>query len=563
MNTPRSPPNVGHSITSLAGGGTTGIYLRRASTGSTVTSNAINGADVGIDIDPQAGSVDTHINRNAITGNTAGLRNRSGQLADASCNWWGDSSGPSGQGPGSGDSVSTVVTFCPWLLGSDLVNSACGDPGMCVPVPTPTPTTTASRTPTPTRTATPTQTATPTETATPLSTETATATGPTPSEAPTAMSTETPTPSATSTPGSVPEICDNCVDDDGDGMSDRDDPDCPPRADGMGGDVADAGRAKAVVKCQKTLGKAATTFALKKQQALVKCVAGVQKCLQLKAADAGCVAKAGASCSKGVAKIGGLETKLAATVQKACGDPPLGVNDLTALVGLGFDAEADTCHDFGVAQIGSAADVAFCLVHRSECAVERVLALDAPRAHELLALAGVDPSTFGCLAAGADGGGQGVGDAARGKALTKCEKAVEKAGASYVEQQVGGLLKCIEGVTKCTQQKPDDPKCAGKAQATCAKIGAKLDGPNGPAAKVRATLAKACVASDPADVFGAMGLGEGSATAYCSELGTSGSATVADVADCLVRDHRCRVGQLLDAAVPRAAELLSHGGIAP
>lgn len=32
----------------------------------------------------------------------------------AECNWWGDSNGPSGEGPGSGDFVSENVVFSPW-----------------------------------------------------------------------------------------------------------------------------------------------------------------------------------------------------------------------------------------------------------------------------------------------------------------------------------------------------------------------------------------------------------------------------------------------------------------
>jgi len=38
-----------------------------------------------------------------------------GFILDATCNWWGDCSGPSGEGPGSGDAVSTYVDFDPWV----------------------------------------------------------------------------------------------------------------------------------------------------------------------------------------------------------------------------------------------------------------------------------------------------------------------------------------------------------------------------------------------------------------------------------------------------------------
>jgi len=38
-----------------------------------------------------------------------------GFILDATCNWWGDVSGPSGEGSGTGDGVSTNVIYCPWL----------------------------------------------------------------------------------------------------------------------------------------------------------------------------------------------------------------------------------------------------------------------------------------------------------------------------------------------------------------------------------------------------------------------------------------------------------------
>jgi hypothetical protein len=59
------------------------------------------------------------------------------------------------------------------------------------------------------------------------------------------------------------------------------------------------------------------------------------------------------------------------------------------------------------------------------------------------------------------------------------------------------------------------------------------------------------------------GLGEASATGYCSAIGVPDLASVGDVGERLVRDHRCRVAGVLDASIPRAPELLSRGGIAP
>jgi len=59
---------------------------------------------------------------NDIEGNGAeGLRLWSSVDLDATFVWWGDPSGPSGEGPGSGDSVLSgpgTITFDPWLLQS-------------------------------------------------------------------------------------------------------------------------------------------------------------------------------------------------------------------------------------------------------------------------------------------------------------------------------------------------------------------------------------------------------------------------------------------------------------
>jgi len=56
------------------------------------------------------------INYCNIFGNGSyGIRNLSAIWINAESNWWGHSSGPSGFGPGGGDSVSSYVDFDPWL----------------------------------------------------------------------------------------------------------------------------------------------------------------------------------------------------------------------------------------------------------------------------------------------------------------------------------------------------------------------------------------------------------------------------------------------------------------
>lgn len=53
---------------------------------------------------------------NCVIGNVVGAQNNTGVGTIFELNWWGVDSGPSGQGPGSGDPVSVDVDYDPWLL---------------------------------------------------------------------------------------------------------------------------------------------------------------------------------------------------------------------------------------------------------------------------------------------------------------------------------------------------------------------------------------------------------------------------------------------------------------
>ena len=58
------------------------------------------------------------VHRNNIYNNTIGMRVEN-CIVDAKNNWWGSEDGPSGEGPGSGDSIEFFgdgsVSFDPWL----------------------------------------------------------------------------------------------------------------------------------------------------------------------------------------------------------------------------------------------------------------------------------------------------------------------------------------------------------------------------------------------------------------------------------------------------------------
>ncbi len=74
----------------------------------------------GINVAGLNGSI--KVNNNSIAGNLYGLMadESLGSTIDATCNWWGAANGPGPVGPGTGDRVSTGVSFNPWLTTSDL-----------------------------------------------------------------------------------------------------------------------------------------------------------------------------------------------------------------------------------------------------------------------------------------------------------------------------------------------------------------------------------------------------------------------------------------------------------
>jgi hypothetical protein len=98
--------SAGILVTTFFGGGTTADI-----TENDITMNS-NGIIVGYD------NFDASVvtaNENNIYSNTNFGVYSTAPSVDATENWWGDASGPSGEGPGSGDAVGLYVDFCYWL----------------------------------------------------------------------------------------------------------------------------------------------------------------------------------------------------------------------------------------------------------------------------------------------------------------------------------------------------------------------------------------------------------------------------------------------------------------
>ncbi|MCR9063534.1 MAG: right-handed parallel beta-helix repeat-containing protein [Cytophagales bacterium] len=94
------------------------VYLRWNIKDVSVTGNTISNNNRAIKVSSGVGLVNAAtlaINQNSIFDNTFGMLNSSSGVVDARENWWGDNTGPSGEGTGLGNSVSANVVFCPFL----------------------------------------------------------------------------------------------------------------------------------------------------------------------------------------------------------------------------------------------------------------------------------------------------------------------------------------------------------------------------------------------------------------------------------------------------------------
>ncbi len=426
---------------------------------------------------------------------------------------------------------------------SDEFDAASGDYDVslqCLGTPTPTATPTATATSTPVETATPSTTAsstpTPADTGTP--TATTTATGEAPTTTPPSSPTLTPTPGATetataiSTPSASPTAAAQ--------------PTPPPG-------IENRAAAKSAAACQRTITKAGAAFVSTRLGQLAKCAGALFACTQAKTGDlARCFASSQARCTRSLEKIAVARAKLTSAIGRKC--EPVGAPDLLRAPGLGYERLGSTCLSEFTTALADVSSIAACLARQHECRTDQLFALQLPRAGELLRVHGVALPAGSCLEdLGGDGAGLGdpTGD---GKALDKCRKRVTAAGRSFATTALKRFQKCAGAAFTCIQIKPGEDACLARAQRKCTQTFAKLDGD---AAKLRASIDRACARLSPAAVGSETGANAGALAGVCAPYGVSPVDTLSDYADCLARQHLCHAEDLLRFESPRAEDVIA------
>ena len=388
---------------------------------------------------------------------------------------------------------------------------------------TPTPTPTLS----PTSTA-PTRTATPTRTRTPTPTVTATPTITVPPTGPTGAPTETPPPTPVATASPVLPLI----------------------------------QPKPLLQCQRTVGKATSTFVLANLKTLEECGVETFKCLQTKPAgperDA-CYATRSARCRAKIDKLFAAQTKFGNQFVDACGgDPPAIPGELMRNPEvLGFSRLTSQC--FGL-DLSVPENILGCLKIVSPCEVQRALGVAVPRIGDLFALVGVEmDSVTACLPAptGAIDGLEGTA----GALAVRCQRAVASSGRKLVSRQLTTARSCVDALLKCRISGKPREVCQ-KTGAACARKLAALDDPmNGARAKMLATIRNVCQALPLDALLGAAGLGMADTDARCTALGVDPPVDAATAGACVTRAYSCAGSDVIRQALPLVDTELARVGL--
>ncbi|MCC6763222.1 MAG: hypothetical protein IT293_01035 [Deltaproteobacteria bacterium] len=172
---------------------------------------------------------------------------------------------------------------------------------------------------------------------------------------------------------------------------------CLPDHGGDGAAVGDpGGEGKALDACTAAVVRAGTTFAKKRLARLAKCVDGVFTCVQIAPDDGACLAKARTKCDQGAAASSAEERALTRAVTQRCGESLIPYATLRAARAANLDALDATCAAVDVPSLASLADYQQCVLRTGACRVEALLAAQAPRADELLAMVGHSLASSGC-----------------------------------------------------------------------------------------------------------------------------------------------------------------------
>ncbi len=326
--------------------------------------------------------------------------------------------------------------------------------------------------------------------------------------------------------------------------------------------LPDLDKAKDANKCQIIIERTGVNVADDKLEALEACVGAIFKCVQTKPDDAECLTQARETCEEQLDIAEAAEAEMVDVVARKCGSD-LTAEELLDPLGLDFASLKDECKtSFGV-ELKDTGSIGVCLALQHACELERMFAVEMPRAASLLVVAGVDPARRAELACLTPHGGadEDLADpTGAGRQIERCAVAINNSGAKLVDASLKALGRCLDTTFTCVEVKSATSlfaSCLERARGRCDTEFANL---NAAAGRPGPAVQKACGGMDFAVLRSAAGLLLESLTTDCQRLGGQDPTTLSAYSDCLVRAHRCGVAELARAKSPRAEELLTQVG---
>jgi hypothetical protein len=223
---------------------------------------------------------------------------------------------------------------------------------------------------------------------------------------------------------------------------------------------------RAVLDCEKTIGKASNTLVLAILKTLEACSLDAFRCVHAKAAGSernACFTSTGRRCESKVAKLVKSHAHFRSQFIAACGgDPPnVPIELMRSADVLGFSLLQPQC--FGL-DLSSTDAIVGCLQIVSPCEVRRALGVAVPRIGDLLTLITTGAGDSGACLPPPLGVSDGLAGLPVATQTVRCQRAVATSGRKLLSRQFSTARSCVDSLLKC--------RLSGKPREACLKVGA-------------------------------------------------------------------------------------------
>jgi cysteine-rich repeat protein len=260
-----------------------------------------------------------------------------------------------------------------------------------------------------------------------------------------------------------------------------------------------------------------------------------------------------------MAGVNAARNKFAASLTKSCGgDPPrVPFALLQAPSVLGFANIEPNCRERANVLLTSLGSISACVQVLGTCDVEQALGTGMPRLGDLLSDVLDRPDAGPCVDP-ATGSVDGLSDTAQGKLALRCQKQTSGAGRKLLQQRIGTAKQCVDALLKCRLTGRPATGCTTIAARCQARLSALTTGPKSAAAKLAASVDRACQPLTHSALFDQQGVGFNAITTRCEDFGVTPLGDASAVASCVARSFGCAATSIVRSALPLVDDELAR-----